>query len=116
MERHHPNYLAVWVWLALLMLASVLSSYLPTSAMIIISIILVLSLIKALLVALYYMHLRFERRLLLIVIVAPLVLAGILIIGNLPDSAQARRVAPTPPPAQPEATHESSTPHPTPDL
>ena len=93
-QRHHPNYLAIWVWLALLMCLSVAASHLPTSAVLILGIILTLSLIKAMLVALYYMHLRFEPRLLLILVVAPLALAAVLVTALLPDSAHARREAP----------------------
>lgn len=93
-SRHHPHYVAVWVWLALLMLLSVGASYLPAAAVLIMGIILGLAFIKALLVALYYMHLKFERKLLLLVVVLPLVLATVLVVALLPDSAHARRSLP----------------------
>ena len=101
MESHrtHPNYLAIWVWLALLMLLSVFASRLPASEVIILGIVLILAFIKAMLVALYYMHLKFERRLLLLVIIPPLILAALLVVALLPDSAHARREAPRPAPA-----------------
>ena len=104
-EHSHPNYLAVWVWLALLMLVSVCASYLPAAAVVVLSIILGLSFIKALLVALYYMHLKFEGKLLLLVVVLPLVLAAVLVVALLPDSAHARRSMP-PPSASPDTPHE----------
>ena len=110
-HRVHPNYLAVWVWLAALMLVSVLASYLPTSAVIIIGIVLVLAFIKALLVALYYMHLKFERPLLLILVIAPLVLAAILITALLPDSAHARHEGPRFSAAATNETHAGSPAH-----
>ena len=93
-HREHPNYLAIWVWLAFLMLLSVLASYLPVSAVLVLGIIIGLSLTKAVLVALYYMHLKFERPLLLIIVLAPLALAAVLVMALLPDSAKAKREAP----------------------
>ena len=109
-HRAHPNYVGIWVWLAALMLLSVLASHLPASAVLIIGIVLLLSLVKAMLVALYYMHLKFERRLLLMVIIPPLILAAILVIALLPDSARARRTAP-PAPATGAPHHDTSSPH-----
>ena len=70
-------YLAIWGWLAGLMLLGVFlseSKLLPVSAAVIVLIVLLLSTVKALLVALYYMHLSADRRLLVLVAVAPLVL------------------------------------------
>ncbi|MBI3088566.1 MAG: cytochrome C oxidase subunit IV family protein [Candidatus Omnitrophica bacterium] len=68
------TYLAIWGWLAGLMLLSVLLSELPLSGRTIALIVLALSTVKALLVALYYMHLKFDRRWLAFVAVFPLIL------------------------------------------
>lgn len=68
------TYLKIWGWLAGLMLLGVLLSELPISKGTVVLIVLALSSIKALLVALYYMHLKFDRRLLALVLLAPLVL------------------------------------------
>lgn len=68
------TYLKIWSWLAGLMLLGVLLSELPISKTTVVLIVLVLSSIKALLVVLYYMHLKFDRRLLALVLLAPLVL------------------------------------------
>jgi caa(3)-type oxidase subunit IV len=46
-----------------------------------------LALVKAALVAFYFMHLRFERKTFVILVSFPLVLAVILIIALLPDVA-----------------------------
>lgn len=108
-HRAHPNYLMIWVWLAALMLLSVLAAYLPTSAVLVLAIILGLALVKAVLVALYYMHLRFESPLVWLVVIPPLVLAAILVVALLPDSAAARRTAP---PVTGESPHASSPAHP----
>lgn len=108
-RHHHPNYIGVWVWLALLMLASVLAAYLHISARVIIAIILGLALIKGLLVALYYMHLRFERWWLWLAVLIPIAFALIFLAGTLPDSYAVRQRAPQPalPAAsEPTATHQ----------
>ena len=73
-------YLAIWGWLAGLMLLGVVLSelsILPLSRGTIVLIVLSLSAVKALLVALYYMHLKADRRLLALVAVFPLVLVAL---------------------------------------
>ena len=71
------KYLWIWVWLAGLMLLGVLLSTFPISKQAIVVLILLLSTIKATLVALYYMHLKFDRRWLSLVAVFPLVLIAL---------------------------------------
>ena len=71
------TYLAIWGWLAALMLLGVLLSeraILPFPRWGIIFIVLILSTIKAALVGMYYMHLKSERRLLAFIALGPLVL------------------------------------------
>ena len=75
----HPNYLFIGIWLAGLMLLGVLLSELSGHALPlprwgVATIILTLSTIKATLVALYYMHLQSDRRLLVLVALAPFAL------------------------------------------
>ncbi len=67
-------YLAIWAWLAGLMLAGVLLSELPLAKGAIVLLVLALSSVKALLVALYYMHLKMDRRFLALVALFPLLL------------------------------------------
>ena len=76
---HSPTklYLAIWAWLAGLMLVGVLLSELHISKLVIVLIVLGLSSIKATLVALYYMHLQMDRRVLAIVALAPLVVIAL---------------------------------------
>ena len=79
------TYLLVWGWLAGLMLFSVVLSELRIPKRTIILAILALSTVKALLVALYYMHLKIDRRLLAFVAAAPLVLvtlAALLVLSS----------------------------------
>jgi caa(3)-type oxidase subunit IV len=68
------TYLLIWVWLAGLMLLGVVLSWTGLSKVTIVLLVLGLSSIKALLVAMYYMHLKLDRRLLALVAVAPLAL------------------------------------------
>jgi cytochrome c oxidase subunit 4 len=71
------TYLAIWVCLAVLMLIGVVLSELPIPKTTIVLIVLALSSVKALLVALYYMHLKMDRRLLSLVALAPLLLIAL---------------------------------------
>ena len=73
-------YLAIWGWLAALMLLGVLLSernILPFPRWGIILTIVILSTIKASLVGMYYMHLKMERRLLAFIALGPLLLIAL---------------------------------------
>jgi cytochrome c oxidase subunit 4 len=79
-EHKHPNYILIWIYLAVLTgveLAVALLKFLPRNGLILVLVI--LAVWKALLVALYFMHLKFEPKRLLIVVLAPLPLAVILV-------------------------------------
>jgi cytochrome c oxidase subunit IV len=79
-EHKHPNYILIWIYLALLTgveLVVAILKFLPRHALILT--LLILAVWKALLVALYFMHLKFEPKKLLIVVLAPLPLAVILV-------------------------------------
>ena len=71
------RYLAVWGWLAGLMLVGVLLSELPLPTGTIVLLVLALSSVKAGLVVLYYMHLKLDRRLLALVALFPLLLIAL---------------------------------------
>lgn len=80
-EHKAPNYYFIWLVLAVLTLAEVgvaFISALPKIALIVI--LLAMAIWKALLVALYYMHLKFEPKKLWIMAAAPLPLGVILVI------------------------------------
>jgi cytochrome c oxidase subunit IV len=79
-EHKHPNYVLIWIYLAALTgveLVVAILKFLPRNALILTLVI--LAVWKALLVALYFMHLKFEPKRLLIVVLAPLPLAVILV-------------------------------------
>ena len=80
-KRHakHPPYIGIWVMLAVLTMVELTVAFLPWPKRIIIALLVGLAIWKALLVALYYMHLRFETYRLRILAIAPLPLAVILV-------------------------------------
>jgi caa(3)-type oxidase subunit IV len=85
-------YLIIWGWLAGLMLLGVLVSerpILPLAKAGIVALVVVLSTVKAVLVAMYYMHLKMDRRALLFIIGAPFVLVT-LVLGLLFSSTLVR--------------------------
>ena len=86
-EKAHPNYVAVWFWLVGLMLASVAFSYLSFSQSATVVVIFAIAAVKAVLVALNFMHLRFERLLIYSLAIIPLVLFFILTAVLFPDIA-----------------------------
>ena len=81
MTAAHPpsakTYVVIWGWLAGLMLVSVLLSGVPITARTVAWMVFGLSTIKAGLVALYYMHLKFDRQWLWAVVGFPLVLIAL---------------------------------------
>ena len=83
--HHHPNYVAIWYWLVGLALVSVLSSALPLPHELVLVLIFTAAFVKAVLVALYYMHLRFEQLLIYVLVFAPLVSFVILVLVLLAD-------------------------------
>jgi cytochrome c oxidase subunit 4 len=82
----HPNYVLIWVYLAVLTAVEVgvafVSHFSKTTLLIIL---LFLAVWKALLVALYFMHLKFEKWNLRVVAIIPIPLALILIIMVLQE-------------------------------
>ena len=78
--RKHPNYMAVWAGLAVLTAVEVGVVYLGFARNLLILTLLALAIWKALLVAMYFMHLKFEPRAVSIVAASPLLPAAILIV------------------------------------
>jgi len=75
----HPNYVGIWVFLAVLTAAELTVAFLPWHKNVIIALLLGMALWKAALVGLYYMHLRFETRRIVILALGPLPLCVILV-------------------------------------
>lgn len=78
-----PNYMAVFYWLAALTVLEIGAYYLPPPSKYVILVALALS--KAALVAMYFMHLRFERRTLAYIALTPLAMGTLLVLILLPD-------------------------------
>jgi cytochrome c oxidase subunit IV len=87
MQRAHaePSYIAVFVWLAALTAVEVGVVYLPLTKLAQAAILVVLAFTKAALVALYFMHLKFERRTMFIVAVTPVILCVFLMFMLIPE-------------------------------
>lgn len=80
-----PNYMAVFWWLLALTVLEIAVIYMPLARMIIVILLVGLALSKATLVALYFMHLKFERVTLSLIAITPLVLCVFLIFMLSPD-------------------------------
>ncbi len=84
-EKKHPPYMLVWLWLAALTIIEVWAAQAGLTRRILIPILILLAVWKAALVAIYFMHLKFEPRRFLLVVLAPLPLAVILVVAVLQE-------------------------------
>ncbi len=84
-EHKDPNYMAIFWWLLALtsLEVSVAVTNLPTPAKA--SLLVAMALAKAILVAMYFMHLRFERLTLGAIVLTPLILCVFLLLMLFPD-------------------------------
>jgi cytochrome c oxidase subunit IV len=87
MEQAHakPKYMLVWAVLAVLMLFKVGLTYVGLPKSLTVILLVVVAIWKASLVAMYYMHLRWEPRRLILMVLAPLPLALILVLVVLTE-------------------------------
>jgi len=83
--HHEPNYMGVFWWLLILTVLEVAVIYLPIAKFVITVLLVVMAVTKATLVAMYFMHLKFERRTLALVALSPFVLCVFLILMLTPD-------------------------------
>ncbi len=77
---------SIWIWLVVLTLIEIFLAYKPMSTVIMLTILLGLSVIKAALIMAYFMHLKFERLSLILTIVPMLVVCICLLFVFFPDS------------------------------
>jgi len=84
-HHQHPNYVAVWAWLVLLLIISVSAVYLPFSQGITVTFIFIVAAVKAYLVAVNFMHLKFEESLVRYIAAIPVILFIILVLTLIPD-------------------------------
>lgn len=83
--RPEPNYMAVFYWLAAFTAIEVGVTFLPLIKLAMVLILVVLAFTKAALVALYFMHLKFERRTLALVALTPVLLCVFLMFMLVPE-------------------------------
>ena len=84
-EHKHPNYMAIFWYLAVLTVLELIVIFLPIGKLTIGVLLCALAITKAALVAMYFMHLRFETRTLGLVAITPLAIATLLIFVVMPD-------------------------------
>jgi cytochrome c oxidase subunit 4 len=83
--HHHPNYTAVFVWLLVLLGVGLAAGLVPGGRGVALVIVFTVAFVKALLVALNFMHLRFEPGVIYAIAGVPLLFAVILAVALLPD-------------------------------
>ena len=84
--RSHPNYMAIFAWLGVLTAAEIGVTFLHAIPHLMMATMLIaMALAKAVLVAAYFMHLRFEKRTLAMIAVVPLILCTFLLLMLVPD-------------------------------
>ncbi len=81
-----PNYWLVWLGLLILTLVELWVATAPIPKFAIVISLCALALAKAAMVAAYFMHLKFEKYALIIIVLSPLLLSMILYIGLVPDA------------------------------
>jgi len=80
-----PNYMTIFWWLLALTILEIGVIYLDIHRMFVIILLVGFALAKAALVAMYFMHLRFEKATLAMIAVTPLIICLFLILMLLPD-------------------------------
>jgi cytochrome c oxidase subunit 4 len=81
----HPNYMAIFWYLAILTVVELVVIFLPIGKITIGVLLCALAVTKAAMVAMYFMHLRFETRTLGMIAITPLAIATLLVFVLLPD-------------------------------
>jgi cytochrome c oxidase subunit IV len=81
----HPKYMLIFLYLALLTGVELGVAFLPWPKMALIITLLVLAVWKAVMVALFYMHLKFEPQRVRLMVIAPLPLAVILVLAVITE-------------------------------
>jgi cytochrome c oxidase subunit IV len=84
-EHKHPNYMAIFWYLAVLTVVEIAVIFAPLPKLTIGVLLCALAVTKAALVAMYFMHLRFETRTLGLIAMTPLAIATLLVFILLPD-------------------------------
>ena len=84
-EHAHPRYILIWVILLVLTLAEVGYAFLDLPKLMLAVGLIIMAVWKAALVAMYYMHLRYEPRRMWILAVSPIPLAILLVLAVITE-------------------------------
>ncbi len=82
-----PNYMAIFYWLFALTVAELAVAYMGIPKPLMIAGLVSLAIAKAALVAMYFMHLKFEKRTLAFIALTPPALLIMFLIVTFPDTA-----------------------------
>ena len=85
-EHKHPNYMAIFWLLAVLTVIEIGVVFLPFGKLINGTLLTALAVGKAAMVAMYFMHLKFETRTLGLIALTPLAIATLLVFIIMPDA------------------------------
>ena len=84
-ETHeHPNYVKIWYWLLVLLAISVAGPMLEIPSITLITAF-GIAIIKSFLVAANFMHLKFEKKIIWLLLIMSLFLLGVFFFGTAPD-------------------------------
>ena len=84
-HKDHPKYMNIFYWLAALT-AIEIGVAIPEYSIVLKAILLIgLACAKAALVAIYFMHLKFERKTLAIIVLTPFIICVFLVFALMPD-------------------------------
>ena len=86
-DEHSTNYMAIFWWLAVLTVIELAVIFMPIAKLLIGIMLVALACSKAVLVAMYFMHLKFEARTLGLIALTPLTIATLLVFVILPDAS-----------------------------
>jgi caa(3)-type oxidase subunit IV len=80
-----PSYVGIWVWLVALLAVSLVAGFLPGGRAVALAVIFGTAVVKALLVAGNYMHLRWEPRFIYAIAALPVLFVVGLVVALFPD-------------------------------
>ena len=86
--------LTVWAWLLILTGVEVFLAYIQFSVTVMLVLLMGLSLVKAALIMAYFMHLRFEKRTLVLTLIPALVVVVSTLVVFFPDSVRLLHMKP----------------------
>ena len=86
--------LTIWAWLLILTGVEVFLAYIQFSVMVMLVLLMGLSLVKAAMIMAYFMHLRFEKRTLVLTLIPALVVVASTLVVFFPDSVRLLHMKP----------------------